>query len=29
MMDSGAHPFAMLGFDPLELWARLKQYYKP
>ena len=28
MMDSGAHPFAMLGFDPLELWSRLKQYYK-
>lgn len=29
MMDSGAHPFALLGFDPLELWSRLKQYYKP
>jgi hypothetical protein len=29
MMDSGAHPFALLGFDPLELWARLKQYYRP
>lgn len=29
MMDSGAHPFAMLGFDPLELWARIRQYYKP
>ena len=28
MMDSGAHPFALLGFDPLELWSRLKQYYK-
>jgi hypothetical protein len=27
--DSGAHPFALLGFDPLELWARLKHYYQP
>jgi hypothetical protein len=26
--DSGAHPFALLGFDPLELWARLKHYYQ-
>jgi len=26
--DSGAHPFALLGFDPLELWARLKHYYR-
>src|SRR6185312_15822618 len=24
MRDSGAHPFALLGFDPLELWNRLK-----
>jgi hypothetical protein len=29
MKESGAHPFAMLGFDPLELWARLKHYYRP
>lgn len=29
MKDSGAHPFALLGFDPLELWARLKHYYRP
>jgi hypothetical protein len=27
--DSGAHPFALLGFDPLELWSRLKHYYRP
>jgi hypothetical protein len=26
--DSGAHPFALLGFDPLELWSRLKHYYR-
>jgi len=24
---SGAHPFALLGFDPLELWARVKHFY--
>jgi hypothetical protein len=29
MKDSGAHPFALLGFDPLELWQRLKHYYRP
>lgn len=29
MKESGAHPFAMLGFDPLELWARLKHHYRP
>ena len=28
MMDSGAHPFALLGFDPLELWTRLKHFYR-
>jgi hypothetical protein len=28
MMDSGAHPFALLGFDPLELWSRIKHYYR-
>jgi hypothetical protein len=27
--DSGAHPFALLGFDPLELWSRLKHHYRP
>jgi hypothetical protein len=26
--DAGAHPFALLGFDPLELWAQLKHYYR-
>jgi len=28
MKDSGAHPFALLGFDPIELWARLKHFYR-
>lgn len=27
--DSGAHPFALLGFDPLELWSRLRHFYQP
>ena len=27
--DSGAHPFALLGFDPIELWSRLQHYYRP
>lgn len=29
MKDSGAHPFALLGFDPIELWSRLKHHYRP
>lgn len=29
MKESGAHPFAMLGFDPLELWSQLKHHYRP
>lgn len=29
MKDHGAHPFALLGFDPLELWARLRHLYRP
>ncbi len=29
MKDSGASPFAMLGFDPIELWSRLKHHYRP
>lgn len=29
MKESGANPFAMLGFDPIELWARLKHHYRP
>ncbi len=28
MKESGAHPFALLGFDPLELWHRLKHHYR-
>lgn len=28
MNASGASPFAMLGFDPLELWSRLKHFYR-
>jgi hypothetical protein len=26
--DSPANPFALLGFDPIELWSRLKHYYR-
>ncbi|MEO6777007.1 MAG: hypothetical protein ABI467_29015 [Kofleriaceae bacterium] len=29
MKESGAHPFALLGFDPIELWHRLKHHYRP
>ena len=28
MKESGAHPFAMLGFDPIELWSRIKHFYR-
>lgn len=28
LKDSGAHPFALLGFDPIELWQRLKHHYR-
>ncbi len=28
MKESGAHPFALLGFDPIELWSRLKHHYR-
>jgi hypothetical protein len=28
LKDSGAHPFALLGFDPIELWSRVKHHYK-
>ncbi len=28
MKESGAHPFALLGFDPLQLWSQLKHYYR-
>ena len=27
MRDSGAHPFALLGFDPIELWHRIRHFY--
>lgn len=27
--DRGANPFALLGFDPIELWSRLQHYYRP
>jgi hypothetical protein len=26
--ESGAHPFSLLGFDPIELWARLQRFYR-
>ncbi len=26
--DSGASPFALLGFDPIELWLSLRRYYR-
>lgn len=29
MKESGMHPFALLGFDPLELWAQLQAFYRP
>lgn len=29
LKESGASPFAMLGFDPIELWLTLRHYYKP
>jgi hypothetical protein len=29
MKESGANPFAMLGFDPIELWLALRQFYGP
>jgi hypothetical protein len=28
MKESGAHPFSLLGFDPLELWASVKHFYR-
>jgi hypothetical protein len=29
MMASGAHPFALLGFDPIALWMTVRGYYQP
>ncbi len=26
--DSGAHPFALLGFDPIALWRQVRHYYR-
>ena len=26
--ESGAHPFAILGFDPIALWRQLRHYYR-
>jgi hypothetical protein len=27
--DAGAGPFALLGFDPIELWMSMRHYYRP
>ena len=27
MRDTGAHPFALLGFDPIALWHQLRHFY--
>lgn len=29
MKDAGAHPFALLGFDPIHLWHTIRHYYRP
>jgi hypothetical protein len=29
LRSAGAHPFALLGFDPIELWRRVQAYYRP
>ena len=29
MRESGAHPFALLGFDPIALWMTMRDYYRP
>ncbi|MEZ4398905.1 MAG: hypothetical protein R3B06_02745 [Kofleriaceae bacterium] len=29
MRDAGAHPFALLGFDPIALWMAVRAYYRP
>lgn len=28
LRDSGAHPFALLGFDPIDLWLRVRHVYR-
>jgi hypothetical protein len=29
LKSSGAHPFALLGFDPIDLWHRVRAHYGP
>lgn len=29
MRESGAHPFSLLGFDPIALWMTIRAYYAP
>ena len=29
LRQAGAHPFALLGFDPVELFHRVRGYYRP
>ena len=29
LRSAGAHPFALFGFDPIELWHQLRGYYRP
>ena len=29
MRESGAHPFALLGFDPIQLWHQVRGLYRP
>lgn len=29
MRESGAHPFSLLGFDPIALWMTIRSYYAP
>ena len=29
MKESGANPFGLLGFDPIELWLTFRHYYRP
>jgi hypothetical protein len=29
LRQTGAHPFALLGFDPIELWHQVRAHYRP
>ena len=29
LKSAGAHPFALLGFDPIALWHQVRAYYRP